>query len=365
MTRRLIIPIFVPHQGCPHTCVFCNQRKITGDNTSLEKIKVRGIVDSYLETWRGERKICREIAFYGGSFSAIDDFNQDRLLSQAYEYKKNGEVDEIRLSTRPDYIDEKVIERFKRYSVDTVELGVQSFDDLVLKKSNRGHSEKEVKESLFFLKKNNFKVGVQLMVGLPGDSEEKTVLSTKRTIELKPDFVRIYPTVVVKDTVLAELYEKGTYVPWNLEKAIMATTNMVVLFYQAEIPVIRIGLQSSDEISWKGGILAGPYHPAFGEMVKSRIWLFMLKYVLSISDLCHSEVVILSSYQDFSQIIGQKKCNKEYLQKEFSSKKLIFKQSELIRQGEIVVESGLFERKYSMHDFITSNNFNFPWYLEV
>jgi len=218
MKKHAIIPIFIPHRGCPNDCVFCNQRKITARTTAPTADEVKNTIDTWLTTL-GEVPTV-EIAFYGGSFTGLRLTEQSSYLAIAKEYKERGLIDKIHLSTRPDYIDRDILDNLKAYSVDTIELGVQSFDDEVLRKSNRGHTSASVYEAVSLIKEYGFEFGIQLMIGLPGDSLETCIYSAEETVKLKPSLTRLYPTIVIDDTELLEMYERGEYKPLSREEAV-------------------------------------------------------------------------------------------------------------------------------------------------
>ncbi|MDK2822165.1 MAG: hypothetical protein PWQ67_1211 [Clostridia bacterium] len=305
--------------GCPHTCVFCNQKKIAGCYEKPTANFIKQKVFSCLQTFKNVKEAYIEVAFYGGSFTGIEEEIQDELLEVASNLKKANIIHGIRISTRPDYINKRVIERLKKFGVDTIELGVQSLHRDVLNRSQRGHSEHDVIEAVKQLKKINKKVGIQLMPGLPGDTREKVLATTEKVISLKPDFIRIYPTVVIKETLLAEWLAKGNFVPWTLEKAIEITSEMVILFSQTGIPVIRLGLQAAENLQPGRDLVAGPYHPAFGELVKSRIYRKQIEYLLTNTDtnVVDNHLVVFCYYKDISQVKGQKQANLKYFREKF------------------------------------------------
>lgn len=351
--KSLIIPIFVPHMGCPHTCVFCNQRKIAGSFTEPTAENIRETVVSYRATFPGIENSFIELAFYGGSFTGIRKDIQDRLLSIAYELKEEKMIDGIRLSTRPDYIDPQIIEDLVGYGVTTVELGVQSMDEDVLAASQRGHSASQVEKAVGFIKKSGIEIGIQLMPGLPRDSRKKVLITTRRVIGLKPDFVRIYPTVVVKETELAFLYSQGLYKPWTLESAIDIVAIMAILFAQADIPIIRMGLQATDNLIVGKDLLEGPYHPAFGELVKSRIFRKQIEHLLSLKKLSErgSNLVLYCHPKELSQIKGQKQENILYFSKINNLKLELIPKADLER-GSLAWEENNCIKLFSRREFL-------------
>ncbi len=268
------IPIFVSHRGCPNGCVFCNQKRITGQSGSVTGNDVEKIVTEWLSYIKGEA----EIAFFGGSFTGIDLEQQKELLGAAKKFVDGEKITGIRLSTRPDYINEEIIEHLLSFGVTTVELGAQSTDDDVLSASRRGHTAEDIKRASRLIKEAGMKLGLQMMTHLPLSDNEKDIKTCLDFIDMAPSEVRIYPTLVLKDTCLSDMYESGEYVPATLEEAVELTALLTDKFEKAGIKVIRTGLQPSDSLT--EGYIAGPYHPAFGEMAQSRVILHrVIKYI--------------------------------------------------------------------------------------
>lgn len=266
-----IIPIFVPHEGCPHDCVFCNQNIITGSSAVVDAQYVTNTVEEYLATIPRNNSII-EISFFGGTFTAINIDKQKELLAVAMEYKKQNRIDFIRLSTRPDYIDKVILDNLKAYSVDIIELGVQSLDNEVLLKSGRGHSEEDVVLASKLIKKYGFTLGHQIMVGLPGDNFQKDISTARKSIIMQPDICRIYPSLVVKDTPMEMMYLKKVYNPYTLDEAVEISKILYGMYTANNIQVIRIGLQPTEEISEDGDVVAGPFHPSFRELVEGSLY---------------------------------------------------------------------------------------------
>ena len=269
----LVIPIFISHQGCPQRCIFCDQDTITGHtglhNEPVTTGKVKEIIEQWLRRPRKEDKNCVQVAFYGGSFTGLSLKRQRDLLGSVKPYIKDGLVDFIRISTRPDYIDEASVALLKEYSVSIVELGIQSLDGAVLEASARGHSVQHSLDAVRILRESGFTVGAQLMCGLPGDTVSRLTATVKKVAALRPDFVRIYPTLVIKGSGLEKMYRHGKYRPLSLPVAIALSCRMKTIFDSYNIRVVRMGLQPSEELADK--VVAGPYHPAFGELVLSRL----------------------------------------------------------------------------------------------
>ena len=262
--RRRIIPIFVPHAGCPNDCVFCNQKRISSSLFPASAQTVRGALDA-LPAGTG----C-ELAFYGGSFTAIPAPEQEELLAAAAPYRARGVVDSLRVSTRPDAVDEASLARLRRYGVGTVELGAQSMSDRVLRLSGRGHTAEDTVRAAGLVKDAGLRLILQMMTGLPGSDDASDIDTARRLIGLRPDGVRIYPTVIIRDTALETLWRRGAYTEHTVEDAVRVCARIVPMFEEAGIPVIRLGLNPTQELS-DGAALGGAYHPALGELVRSRI----------------------------------------------------------------------------------------------
>ena len=310
--RAEILPVFVPHLGCGHACVFCNQRRISGEKTPASAETVRRAVREAEGLPRAGK---RELAFYGGSFTAIDGEKQEELLRAAKEALDAGKIDAIRLSTRPDAIDEAVLARLRFYGVETVELGAQSMDDTVLAASRRGHTAGDVFRACAMVKAAGFRLVLQMMTGLPGDSPGRCVETARRLIRCRPDGVRIYPTVIVKDTELYELWQAGAYREHTVEDAVNVCARIVPLFERAGIPVIRLGLNPTEELS-AGAAAAGAYHPALGELVRSRI-LYDRAAALLRNTPPGSRVVLAVHPSQISQMTGQHRRNVAALREKY------------------------------------------------
>ena len=312
--KKRIIPIFVPHRGCPHDCIFCNQKKITGVSTDITSDDVRRIIEEYLTTIDKDASI--EIAFFGGSFTAIDMDIQRNLLSVAKEYVDKNIVSDIRMSTRPDCINDEILTMLKEYKVSIIELGVQSLDDRVLIDSVRGHSDKDVFESANLIKKYGIKLGLQMMIGLPSDTEEKCIYTAKEFIKLNPDCVRVYPTLVVKETGLEKLLVENKYTPFTLDESIEIVKKVLVLFYTNNINVIRVGLQATEDIAIGKEVLAGPYHPAYRELVESKMYGDYIEYLINKYE-AKENINVLVNKKNVSRILGNKKSNVKELKEKY------------------------------------------------
>lgn len=298
------ISIFIPHLGCPQKCSFCNQNTITGNEKQPTPDDVKNAVETALKRKGYEY----EIAFFGGSFTAIDRSYMVSLLESAKPYVDSGKVSGIRISTRPDFIDDKILDILKSYGVTSIELGAQSMDDEVLKANFRGHTAEDVVNASKLIKSYGFELGLQMMTGLYMDTDEKAIKTAEKIIELAPQTVRIYPTVVLKGTYLAKLVEDEVYKAPTVDDAANLCTKLLPMFEKANIKVIRLGLHSSEDI--KKNMVAGAYHDSFGEIVKSR---FMLNKVLALPP---RDYEIMVNPRSISQFKGQQKRNIYFLMEE-------------------------------------------------
>ncbi len=294
------ISIFVPHIGCPNKCSYCNQKHITGTFKAPTVRDVAIAVKNAQKNPKYDPKTT-EIAYFGGSFTAINQTYMLRLLRVAYRFVKNGTVSGIRISTRPDAINEDVLNILKKYGVTAIELGAQSLNDRVLKMNNRGHSATDVVNAVKLIREFDFELGLQMMTGLYKDSDSSAIKTAEKIIELKPDTVRIYPTIVLKDTDLAALYADNIYKPQTLDSAVNLASKLYKMFTSEGIRVIRLGLHSIE----KDAYIAGPWHPAFSEMCQSQI---MLNDVLTRLN-NKGRYVLYVGKSGVSKMIGQKKCN--------------------------------------------------------
>ncbi len=265
MARARILPIFVPHLGCPNDCVFCDQKRISGSPLPASG---RDVTEA-LERAREQGLSGLELAFYGGSFTAVSPVLQRELLAAAEPYRRDGTVRSIRLSTRPDAVDADILAFLREHGVRTVELGAQSMDDGVLAASGRGHTAADTVRAAGLVKAAGLKLILQMMTGLPGSSREKDVESARRLAALGPDGARVYPTVIVKNTALEDMWRAGTYKEHTVADAVEVCADILPIFEAAGVPVIRLGLNPTAELS-HGGAVAGAYHPALGELVRSE-----------------------------------------------------------------------------------------------
>lgn len=265
MEKHINIPIFIPHEGCPNNCVFCNQRTITGQNGSADR-DITAEIEEALATYTGKPQNA-EIAFFGGSFTGIDKGLMIRLLESAYKYVKDGRVSAIRLSTRPDYISREILDILKTYGVTDIELGLQSMKNQVLTAAKRGHSAETAEQACRLIKEYGFNLVGQMMLGLPLSKAEDEIFTAKEFIRLGCDAVRIYPTVVFEDTELCEMAKKGIYSPVSVEEAVERGSEVYGLFADAEVTVLRIGLQATEALITGKGVYGGANHSALGELI--------------------------------------------------------------------------------------------------
>lgn len=340
MKKQYIIPIFVPHLGCPNDCIFCNQKSISGQKTNMTKEKAKKIIDDYLKSMTDENAQI-EIAFFGGSFTAIETERQEELLQTAYEYVKSGKVESIRVSTRPDCINKEILKRLKKYKVKTIELGVQSANDYILKRANRGHTFEDVKKASKLIRWYGFKLGHQMMVGLPESTRIDEINTAKALVKLKPKMIRIYPVLVVKNTKLEEEYKQGIYEPLSVVQAVEICKEIVRIFADKKIDIIRIGLQNTDEISdpqnEKSEVVAGPYHPAFRQLVESGMWYDAIVGKIKKLNVKVKKVQVTVNPIDANNVIGHKKENVQKL-KDIYDVDLVLKQDKNIKQGKSKID---------------------------
>lgn len=319
--KHVIIPIFIPHKGCPFDCIYCNQKSISGQVEEMTEDKMRLIIEDHLKFLDDETYV--ELGFYGGSFTGIEKEQQEHFLKIANEYIINNKIKEIRLSTRPDYINEDIISMLKYYNVKTIELGVQSLDDSVLEHSHRGHNAETVFNSSNLIKEWGFNLGIQTMVGLPGDSFEKDLYTARQVIGLKPKVVRIYPTLVIKGTYLEEMFYKSEFKPLELSEAVEICAQLLKLYEENNINVIRLGLQPSDTINTGMDVVAGPFHPAFRQLVESKLALKKIESIIMEKKLeGFNEIYIHTGSRNISNAVGQKRENIEFLKGKYGFRRI-------------------------------------------
>lgn len=328
-----IIPFFIQHRGCPHRCLFCDQTAIAGAEAGAfhgHGEMLRETIDLWLSRFENRTQI--QLAFYGGSFTCLPEAVQIQLLTSVRPYLEAGNIESLRLSTRPDCITGEICELLWDSGVRTVELGVQSMNDAVLELSERGHDAADVRLAASLLKQYGFSLGVQLMPGLPGDTTGSFIQTVQDVIALDPDFVRIYPALVIRNTGLEQLYKSSRYRPLSMNRAVALTSRARQLFLNGNIAVIRMGLQPSAEL--EQNIIAGPYHQAFGEMVVSRDWFRRIRQLFSrVKD--DGTLVVTISDRDYSSFVGLKRSNIKRLKQLFPQCRLEVKTDKSMERGQV------------------------------
>ncbi|HOW57543.1 MAG TPA: radical SAM protein [Smithellaceae bacterium] len=334
----MIIPVFIMNSGCPHRCIFCNQ-EITAGNfpRQITEDFLVSEVNAYLKSQK-HRAAHVEIAFYGGSFTAIAGDYQEKLLSWAHDFIKKGLVDSLRISTRPDCISSDSLLLLKKYGVSTVEIGAQSFVDEVLDFARRGHRAADTGSAIMLLKQCGFKTGIHLMAGLPKDTREGFLFSVNKTIELKPDTVRIHPVFVLRDTPLAKEYESGNYRPLSLAEAVDYCACAQVELSASGIRVIRTGLHITPEMKDGNSVLAGPVHPSFGALVRSSIFYHQITKQLASLRNKAAEITFNVASGDISDFRGLKNSNMRAIKKLYPDACIMIKSNPEQKRGIISVE---------------------------
>ncbi len=304
------IAIFIPHKGCPNDCVFCNQKRISGTVSEPTPKDVREILENAVKINEGKKP---QIAFFGGSFTAIPKDYMISLLSCAKEYARH--FDGIRISTRPDCIDEEILTILKEYGVKAIELGTQGFDNDVLRLNRRGHTAEDTYKASKMIRRYNFELGLQIMTGLYGSNSDIDMMTAIKAAEIMPDTVRIYPTLVICDTALERLYNEGKYIPQSVEEAVEAVSKMIPIFENRGIKIIRIGLHSAglDE-----SVIAGPFHPAFKELCDSKIYLKNAVEKIEAAENFTGQIFVKKG--ETSKMVGQKRNNIKILEEKYKVK---------------------------------------------
>ncbi len=324
--RHYNIPIFIPHLGCPYDCIYCDQKKISAQKQIPGADEIVNTIEQYLSTIPPTDEV--ELAFFGGNFTAIQTELQNEYLSLIQPYLESGRIQGIRISTRPDCIDAGGLTMLKSYGVKTIELGVQSLNDEVLQLSARKYKAADVIKSSALIHQLGFKLGFQLMVGLPGDNYERDIETVQAAISLAPQMVRIYPTLVIADTELDRRWQEGKYQALTLEEAVNICKDMLLYFSAAGIPVIRMGLYPGEELRSAGVVKAGPFHPAFGELVEQAIFrdqacLAIRMYLENNGDA--DSMCLYVQERDLSKMLGKNRSNLVYLRQAFALQELQIK----------------------------------------
>lgn len=315
--RPFIIPVFIPHLGCPHRCVFCNQQAITGVKTDLQNdLSIKAHIEQFL-TYRRPYHSKAQIAFYGGNFLGLEKKHLSRLLTLAGQFIEAETVSEIRFSTRPDTVDDESLALIDPYPIAAIELGVQSMDNGVLEASRRGHSAAQTSQAATLIKRQKIPLGLQMMVGLPGDSRATAIRTAHQMAAMEPDFVRIYPTIVLAQSPLASWYERGRYTPLSLEAAVDLVKDLYTIFKGHDITVIRMGLQADDTLAKKNWVMAGPYHPAFGHLVHQALFLDRAVACLETSPPASKQIRLSVHPRSVAQMRGHRNGNLDLLERRF------------------------------------------------
>lgn len=341
MKKEYIIPIFVPHLGCPNDCTFCNQKTISGQTKEVTPKDVTETIEFYLNSFKDKKKYT-EVAFFGGSFTGIELEKQEALLKAAYEFVKQKRVNSIRVSTRPDYIDKIRLKLLRKYKVKTIELGVQSSNDYILRKCRRNHTFDDVKRASKLIKRYRFVLGHQMMVGLPESTMLDEMQTAKDLARLKPKIMRIYPVLVLKGTELEKEYLDGTYSALSVEQAVERCKELCYFFAKKRIKVIRMGLQTTDTISDNSKnsdsqIVAGPYHETFRQLVEASInYDTIVKRIKSYNTKV-KEVEIVTSPENINNVVGYKRENINKL-KEYYDVDVKLKQDKKMKNGKINIK---------------------------
>ena len=317
--KPLIIPLFLLHQGCPHRCIFCDERKaVGGRQPAITREYLQETVSACLKNGRPKAGGPVQIAFYGGNFTGIEKARQRELLEMAGLFVREGLVDGIRISTRPDYIDAQGLDFLREFHVHTVEIGAQSLADAVLLRSRRGHTADDVRQALALLKGRGFETGLHLMVGLPGDSPENFAATVREAVALRPHLVRLHPTLVFSGTGLEEAWERGDYRPLSMVEAVAACKYALGEFVRAGIPVIRLGLQTTPEMEKPGSVVAGPYHPSFRCLVEEAVFMEKVRRLLAAQDSAGREVTFFLSPRDVSTFRGRNNRNIKAIKEQYA-----------------------------------------------
>lgn len=309
------IPIFIPELACPNRCIYCNQRHISGQLQTVKPEEIKQIIEQHLATFIRPSEV--ELAFFGGSFTGIDEKDMLTYLQIVQPYIEQGEIKSIRISTRPDYINEKILDILQQYNVKDIELGAQSLNEEVLAFAKRGHTVRDVENASQLIKSYGFSLGLQMMIGLPLDTVEKSKETAKKILKLGAESTRIYPTLVINNTDLADLYRQNKYKALSLDEAVDWTTEVYKIFSQSSIKILRIGLHPSEALINGTELLAGPFHVSFKELVLTKIWQEKFE------KLPINTKTILVNPKEINYAIGYNSKNKQLLQKKFPYLKFI------------------------------------------
>lgn len=331
------IPVFIPELACPFQCVFCNQQKITGHHQVPGDDEIVQTIEAHFKTFKAVNPHV-EVGFFGGSFTGLPITQQAHFLSLVKPFLDEGKVDGIRLSTRPDYIDTGILEMLKSKGVTTIELGAQSLVNEVLSASFRGHTVEQTEKASALILSHGIDLGLQMMIGLPGDSLERALVTANRIVDLGASSTRIYPTVVIRDTALHNWYKKGTYKPLSMPEAVEWTKNIIPVFEKAGVTILRTGLHPSEGLTDGSELVTGPFHPSFKELVMTEIWADLLKPLLKSNK--SREVVIRVPPRELNYAVGYRAANRKMLMKKIDSVRFVADRSITGRKNFQVLLSG-------------------------
>jgi len=327
--KHFTIPVFIPMQACPFRCIFCDQEKISGHINIPVAEDVVQIIEKHLATIPADNSII-ELGFFGGTFTGLPLHQQETYLNAANSYIETGKISGIRLSTRPDFIDDEILFFLKKHGVKTIELGAQSMNDEVLKKSRRGHSVADTVAAAEKIVKNGFRLGLQMMIGLPGDTLEHSLFTAGKFVELQAKDVRIYPLVVIKGTPLEKLFKSGKYKPLALSEAVKITAEVYKIFESAGVNIIRTGLHPSEGLLSGDDLVAGPFHVSFKELVLTERWREIFSNIQKPEN--SSQISISVPAKELNYAIGYQASNKNVLLEKFQ--KVNFKIDEILKNRE-------------------------------
>lgn len=331
--KHYTIPIFIPQLACPFQCVFCNQEKITSRGHIPGILETQDKIEDFLPSFPKRNKHV-EIGFFGGNFTGIPFEDQENYLRVAQSYLEKGIIQGIRLSTRPDYIDEKGLHLLKKYGVTTIELGAQSLDNEVLVESARGHTAKDVETASRMIVSAGFRLGLQMMLGLPGDTLDKSLYTARKIIELGACETRIYPVLVIKGTKMAEWYDEGRYKPLSMEDTMLWLKTLLPLFEDAGVEVTRVGLHSSEGLLSGKELVAGPFHTSTRELAMTEVWWDRLKTLLNEEKGVKISISVHPSQYNFA--IGYYGKNRKRLLQHFRD--VIFRKDSVLKSNEFHIE---------------------------
>lgn len=323
MKKHYVIPIFIPESACPFRCTYCNQYNITEKATSPNPDEVASFISKYLETIPYQNpEVVVKVAFFGGNFTGLPISEQEAYLKVVQNFIDNKSIQTIQLSTRPDYISDPILQLLKKYRVSLIELGAQSLDAEVLKCTKRGHTVQDVEKSAHMIHQYGFELGLQMMIGLPGDTFDKSLATAQKIVDLGAKYSRIYPTLVIKDTDLEQEYKNGNYIPLTLEQAVDWCAQIVPIFEQNGVQILRLGLHPSEGLIHHETLIAGPFHVSFKELVLTTLWREKLQ---QLSQNNHTDTFELEVPKaEINYAIGYESRNKLWLERKY--KKVIFKQ---------------------------------------